>query len=295
MAVKEMSSTQGVTTELVSRAQALAGARSMSVDRSSVNGRGRGVNLRGAVPRFGGNLLSGGGACCRYEPSELAALLAEIPPTVMRDMASDCIAPLVNYNGMVSVRNADYASLGSVAQLLDAVRVLQQFGAYAPTVTAGAVNGALYEVIITDTELLTQLVLGIRVDWGINLQSYAPVTSGVKFEGFQDPWIATNFLVPDAGAGAHVLNRVMNLRFDGSLGGSFFIPAAYRSRASMTNAVIQPARIDNDHAETPTPPTLTFLGLPATILAAFTAEVQLITAHSQALVDFLHALGIVED
>jgi len=182
----------------------------------------------------------------------------------------DKIRALPPYNAtapgdMVSLVSADYSQVGSVGQSRAAMETMfsgfsqnvQRF----PFVTVGTDS----TVIFNSTTQVAPSSIGLRIDWGVNLLNFAPFDLQVVTENFVQAF------------GLQSVDRNITLRVNSVSGCSLYFLWALRQSPSMSIAQNQ---IGDQHVTDVLIPSITIPGLPANVLANFSATLQFLTAFS---------------
>jgi hypothetical protein len=172
----------------------------------------------------------------------------------------------------MSVVFIDFTFVGPVGQVRAALKTLYTLAAFNATRFVGVVAGTTDVVTAPAGGFPTSV--GVRLEWGVGLTSYAPFAMTITTAGF-----LTLF-------GAGVLDRTMTLRVRDVNGGELFIPWAHRP-TGMSMAQNMPGNA-------PIASTITISGLPATIAAAFSLVAQFLAPFSPITAQWIQGIGALD-
>lgn len=225
---------------------------------------------------------------------------------------SRAVHPILSHAGSVWLRNADYNVIGVVGQAQAALDAVYTLGRNDQTDYPFVFDGGTGLWVAGDVLVpggmafsAPNLVLGVAIDWGVQLQQFTPFIMTIETRGFaQTPWAG----------GANYLDRRVAVYVDGktSNGSTLLIPFAHRlggnggsatatspwtggasptpaTAGGMSMAMMQPAYLGFqttvENVDPPLPgigplptPTVRIGPLPASVIANFGATMQLLTA-----------------
>lgn len=173
----------------------------------------------------------------------------------------------------LSIINTDFFFVGTVGQVRAAIETLYAQATFNITRTAGVVAGV--NATITAPVGGFPHSVGVRLEWGVGLTSYAPFAMPIATSGFVTP------------LGSAVADRNITLRARNVNGGELFIPWAQRVVPGMTMG-------QNQIASAAVGSTITVTALPAAVAAAFSVVAQFLTAFSPLTAQWAQINGIFD-
>lgn len=168
----------------------------------------------------------------------------------------------------------DYPCGGDMANYRDALALSHQIGNYDAEIFTPVVSPTTLVWTVVPTPTNPRVAVGVAIDWGIALGTYAPFDATIVIAG------VTN-------VSGVALPRNLGLRFTrGRLGGRLVLPYLYRSSVGMNKAQNM---VGLPLAEVGMTVTLT---APASIITAMAgSSMQLLTPFTEAVARFSHAIG----
>jgi hypothetical protein len=239
------------------------------------------ISPRGGMPycdpRFDGDPMPDNDCADGYDMKAFPeALLGVHCPTnepnvrdkrrAIRGILSDLGSP------QFSVLSMDFNMVGPVGQLRAALKTMMAVATFNIVRFVGVIAATSNTITAPAAGFPTSI--GVRLEWGVGLTSYAPFAMTITTVGLLNLF------------GAGVLDRLVTVRVRDINGGEIFLPWGHRP-TGMSMAQIQ---VGNAAAGA----TITASGLPAAIAAAFSWVGQFLTPFSPLTAQYISAVGALD-
>lgn len=168
----------------------------------------------------------------------------------------------------------DYNAVGTVGQMRAVFEQLYALGEFSQNRYTAVVAGQTATSTVPNTDNF--VVLGVRVDWGVDLLNWQPFDLVLATNGFQTLFNRQS------------VDRSFTVRVSRNNGSSIYVPLAQRT---VGISFAQPTLGQVNAA---TGATITASNIPATVAAAFGMTVQLLTAFHPITAAYGMALGLLD-